>query len=329
MRPSAKELLAKIGYQAMIITNPINIRYLCTFSGGNASLLVTKKGYALFVDVLEYEAAVKHAPSFVRVQKHEKILSAFQGITKCAFEEHHIVVARLKKWKKMFPHCQFIGLQSCVEEYRRTKDANELKKIVRANAITEDILSRIPLLLQAGVTEKEVAWRIECWAHEQGADGVGFPTIVAFGTNTSRPHHHPTNKKLKKTDIIQIDMGFICDGYTSDRSAVYFVGKPTAQQTKVHSILEEAKRRGIEAVAPGVACSEPDRIVRTYLQEQGFDQYFIHSLGHGVGLEVHEGVSLSSRSNDVLQEYEVVTIEPGIYFEGKWGMRLEDMVVVQ
>lgn len=329
MHPSAQELLAKIGYQAFLVTKPVNVRYLSHVSAGNASLLVTKKRYTLFVDALEYEAAKKSAPSFVRVQKYAAIVPAILATSKCAFEEDDISVARLKKWKKQFPHVTFVGSQGCIEHYRRTKDAHELKSILHANTMTEDILARIPSILRTGTTEKEVAWTIECWARELGGEGMGFPTIVAFGTHTSRPHHHPTNKKLKKRDIIQIDMGIIADGYTSDRSAVYFIGKPTEKQVKVLSALEEAKNAGIESIAIGVACSEPDRIARSVLKKYGLEKEFIHSLGHGVGLEVHEGVSLSSRSKDTFMEHEVVTVEPGVYFEGKWGMRLEDMVIVQ
>lgn len=329
MHPSAQELLAKTGYEALLVTKPVNVRYLSHVSVGNASLLVTKKGYTLFVDALEFEAAKKMAPTFVRVQEYTTIVPTILKIAKCAFEEEDISVARLKKWKKQFPHVIFVGSQGCIENYRRTKDANELKSMLHANTMTEEILARIPLILCTGTTEKEVAWTIECWARELGGEGMGFPTIVAFGTHTSRPHHHPTDKKLKKRDIIQIDMGIIVDGYTSDRSAVYFTGHPTVKQQKVLLALEEAKNAGIEAIATGVACSEPDRISRSVLKKYGLEKEFIHSLGHGVGLEIHEGVSLSSRSKDLLMEHEVVTVEPGVYFEGKWGMRLEDMVIVQ
>jgi Xaa-Pro aminopeptidase len=329
MRPTARKLLAENGFLAMLVTKSVNVRYLTRIATDGGVLLVQPKGFTLFVDGLEIEAIRKTAPRSITIKPLSTVVSVLKKIPVCAFEEEDVTVARLKRWKKMFTHTTFAGTRDVVEKYRRTKDADELRAILKANAITEDILKKIPTILKAGITEEKLAWTIECWARLRGAQKMGFETIVAFGSNTSRPHHHPTEKKLKKGDLVQIDMGVVIDGYTSDRSAVYFTGKPTEKQKKVLAALQEATDAGIAAIAPGVACSEPDRIARTILKKHGLEKYFIHSLGHGVGLEIHEGVSLSSRSKQILQEQEVVTIEPGVYFEGKWGMRLEEMVVVQ
>jgi Xaa-Pro aminopeptidase len=329
MRPSAKQLLAENGLEAMIITTSVHVRYLTGLHIGESDLLVTKKGFILLVPSLELEAAQKNAPKNVDVVLSSNAAHLLKKIPNCAFEEDEVSVSRLKRWKKMFPETLFKGSKGIVEHYRRTKDADELRSILKANVITEKILAKIPSQLKAGITEQKLSWIIECWARIQGAEKMGFETIVAFGEHTSRPHHKPTTKKLKKGDLVQIDMGVVVDGYTSDRSAVYFTGKPTEKQKKVLSALQEAKNAGIEAIANGVACSEPDRIARDILKKYGFEKEFMHSLGHGVGLEVHEGVSLSSRSKDTFMEHEVVTVEPGVYFEGKWGMRLEDMVIVQ
>jgi Xaa-Pro aminopeptidase len=307
----------------------INVRYLSRTSAEGAVLLVLPKGFTLFTDPLEIEALRKTAPKGVSVKPLSGIVSVIAKIRSCTFEEEDITVARLKRWKKLFPKTAFIGSKEIVEKYRRTKDAVELKAILKANTITEDILSRIPSILKKGITEAGVAWIIECWAREAGAKKMGFDTIVAFGTHTSRPHHRPTAKKLKKGDLVQIDMGLVIDGYTSDRSAVYFTGKPTTKQKEVLKALQEAVDAGIAAIGPDVPCSEPDAAARKVLKKYRLEKYFIHSVGHGVGLEIHEGVSLSQRSKQKLLEQEVVTIEPGVYFEGKWGMRLEEMVVVQ
>lgn len=329
MRPSAKQLLAENGVEAILITKSVNVQYLSRMCLGESLLLVTKNGFMLFVSSLEREAAQKNAPKNVKVVSNAKLDAILQKISSCAFEEEDVSVARLKRWKKIFPGTTFSGTSGMIEKYRRTKDADELRSILTANSITETILEKIPSQLKAGITEQKLSWVIECWARIAGAEKMGFETIVAFGSHTSRPHHHPTTKKLKKGDLVQIDMGVVVDGYTSDRSAVYFTEKPTERQAKVLSALEEAKKAGIEAIKSGVACSEPDRIARSVLKKYGFEKEFIHSLGHGVGLEIHEGVSISSRSKDAFMEHEVVTVEPGVYFEGKWGMRLEDMVIVQ
>jgi Xaa-Pro aminopeptidase len=329
MRPPARQLLAENAIQAMLVTKTANVRYLSRIAADGAVLLVQPKGFTLFADPLEIEAVRKAAPKGISVKPLSGIVTVMKNIRSCAFEEEDITVARLKRWKKLFPKTAFTATKDIVEHHRRTKDAAELKAILTANGITEDILARIPSVLKAGITEAGVAWIIECWAREAGAQKMGFDTIVAFGTNTSRPHHRPTAKKLKKGDLVQIDMGVVIDGYTSDRSAVYFTRKPTAKQKEVHKALQEAVHAGIAAIAPGVPCSEPDAAARKVLRTYKLEKYFIHSLGHGVGLEIHEGVSLSQRSKQRLLEHEVVTVEPGVYIEGKWGMRLEEMVVVQ
>lgn len=329
MRPTARQLLKEHSLSALLVSNPVNVRYLTQTSSENGVLLVIPAGFILFVDGLELEAIQKQAGTKVKVKSLVSISSSLAKIKSCAFEEENVTVARLKRWKKLFPQTSFSASKDIVEQFRRTKDVDELQSILKADKITEEILERIPSILKAGITEAGVAWIIESWAREQGAEKMGFETIVAFGAHTSRPHHRPTTKKLKKGDLVQIDMGLVIKGYTSDRSAVYFTAKPTAQQKKVLVALEEAKEAGINAIAAGVACSEPDSVARAVLKKHGLEKYFIHSLGHGVGLDIHEGVSLSKRSNDHFMEHEVVTVEPGVYFPGKWGMRLEDMVIVQ
>ncbi len=329
MRPTAQELLAKTRLPALLLTDPLNIRYLTGIPAEHGVLLVIKKGLILFVNVLELEATKARKPRSVLVRDLASLEEMMKKVRLCGFEEQHVTVARLKRWKKLFPKTVWKALPETVESFRRTKDAEELKAILKANTITEDILSQIPSMLKVGVTELQVSWSIESLARDMGGEKMGFETIVAFGSNTSRPHHRPTNRRLKKRDIIQIDMGVVVSGYTSDRSAVFFKGKPTDRQKKVLSALEEAKNVGIDAIASGVACSEPDIAVRKVLRTHKLEKYFIHSLGHGVGLAIHEGVTLSKRSKQTLLEYEVVTVEPGVYFPGKWGMRLEDMVIVQ
>jgi len=329
MRPTAQKLLKENGLSALLVTKRVNVQYLTQTSVDDGILLVVPKGYILFVSDLEVEAVRKQAGKTVIIRSLASVAPALGKIKQCAFEEEDVTVARLKRWKKLFKGTSFVSSHDAVEECRRTKDAEELKSILKANSITEDILERIPSILKTGVTELGVAWIIESWAREQGAQKMGFDTIVGFGSHTSRPHHRPTSKKLKKGDLVQIDMGLVIDGYTSDRSAVYFTAKPTAEQTRVFAALEGAKNAGIAAIAPGVACREPDRVARDILKKHKLEKYFIHSLGHGVGLDIHEGVALSKRSDQIFLEHEVVTVEPGVYFPGKWGMRLEDMVVVQ
>lgn len=329
MRPKSRELLKKANISALLITGEANMRYLAGWGAQGAVLAVRQNGCSLFVSALEIDSAADAVRTGIRVRPLETLWGSLQGVKNCRFEAEDISVARLKRWKKAAPKVAFNPVSGLVEEYRRSKEEDELTAIIEANRITEDILARIQLQLKPGITERDLAWKIESRARAMGAEKLSFETIVAFGSHTSRPHHRPTDRVLKKGDMVQIDMGVVIDGYCSDRSMVYFTAKPTAKERKVYEALEEAKNAAIDVIAPGVACSEPDRIARDILKKHGLEQYFIHSLGHGVGLEIHEGVSLSQKSTDAFLEHEVVTVEPGIYIPGKFGMRLEDMVIVE
>ena len=201
-------------------------------------------------------------------------------------------------------------------------------------------------------TEKSLAWHIEKLSHELGADCMAFETIVAFGSNTSRPHHRPTAKKLQKGDIVQIDMGVKVHGYCSDCSRVFFTGMPTEEQQQVFDLLKKIAKETTRMAKAGVSNRTLDTWARNTLKKtliptllvhrslgeggtrtQTLDVFFLHSLGHGVGLEIHEGINLTSKNvgapqRGALRRNEVITIEPGIYFAEKWGMRIEDTVLV-
>ena len=191
------------------------------------------------------------------------------------------------------------------------------------------MIRRVPRALRAGVTERSVAWKLQEWALELGAEGLSFDPIVAFGTHTSRPHHHPTNRTFSKGHIVQIDVGARYKGYCADQSMVFFTGKPTSLQQRVYDAVLDAKEAAMKAVCAGVETGDLDALAFDVLKEHGFAKYFCHALGHGVGLEVHEGVSLSSSGkSQKLLTNEIVTIEPGVYLPGKFGIRLEEEVIV-
>jgi Xaa-Pro aminopeptidase len=315
---------------AMAVTSKANLRYLSGFADEGAILLVTTKGMTLFVSPLEYGMAEAAVRKGVNVKTIETLEKTFASIKKCGFEENDITVGRLKRWKKVFPKTSFVPVTGVIEEYRRSKDQEELKYLKRALKITDMIIESIPGFLQEGITEKEVAWQIETWAQEFGAEGMSFPSIVGFGLHTSRPHHRPTDKKLKKRDIIQIDIGAVYKGYCGDRSEVFFAGEPTEEQFRVYKAVEEAKNVTKFMAVEGASTQVLDQTAIDILKKYKLHAYFTHTLGHGVGVEVHEGVYLShKRRAQKLLRNEVVTIEPGVYIPGKFGIRLEDMVFVR
>ncbi|TSC79049.1 MAG: Xaa-Pro dipeptidase [Candidatus Peregrinibacteria bacterium Gr01-1014_25] len=199
----------------------------------------------------------------------------------------------------------------------------------RARGLTKELLRRVPSALRVGMTERSLSWRIEQWARELGAERMAFDTIVGFGSHTSMPHHRPTSRTLRKGHLVQIDLGIVYRGYCSDLSEVFFTARPSAMEEKVVGALKEAKKTATRAAVAGAVAADIDQAARRILRSYGLEEAFCHALGHGVGLEVHEGVTISPKSKDRLLPGEVITIEPGVYFPGKFGMRVEDMVFVE
>jgi Xaa-Pro aminopeptidase len=330
MLPTPREVLRRLSVPALLVTNLTNIRYLTGVTLSDGSLLVLPKSFILFADARYREMATSMVQNMVTVRAETELLPTLLKMSSCGFEQWNVTFGRLQKWKKMCKSTTFVPTTDAIEYFRRSKDDVELRNIRRAEKITVELLRRVPAVLKKGITERAVAWKIEQWARELGAEGMSFDSIVAFGTHTSRPHHHPTMRKLVRGMIVQIDIGVRYNGYCSDRSNVYFTGPIVAEQKRVFQAVLEAKEAAKNAIHSGVSTRELDGIARKILSGYGLERYFTHSLGHGVGLDIHEGVTLSSRSqNDVLLTGEVITVEPGVYIPGKFGIRLEDMVIVK
>ncbi len=330
MRPHSRLLLKSAAQPALLITDLINIRYLTGLTLSSGLLLALPRGYILFVDSRYTEAAAEGAYDDVEVRDIGESAKVMKKIPVCAFEEDNVTVARLRRWKAQWKETKFVHASGAVEEFRRSKDEKELIAMRRAEKITRELLRRTPSALKTGLTEIGLAWKIEQWARELGAERMSFDSIVAFGSHTSRPHHHPTARKLGKNMIVQLDIGVMYRGYCSDRSAVFFTGPIPAEQERAYKAVLEAKEAAKKVIKAGVDVKTVDDAARKVLRSYGMEDAFTHALGHGVGLEVHEGVTLSPRGKgEKLVKNEIVAVEPGVYFAGKFGIRLEDMVVVQ
>ena len=232
--------------------------------------------------------------------------------------------------KRKYKNIKFVQSPHILAKFRRTKDSDELGLFKKSQRITRLILRRVPAALKPGITERQLAHKLLTWAITLGAEGLAFDPIVAFGTNTSRPHHHPTDRKLRRGDLVQVDVGARFCGYCADQSRVFFTGRPTLLQQKVYGALEQAKKAATLLAKAGASNHALDRSARAVLRQVKLEQYFTHTLGHGVGLEIHEGVSLSQRAPEQnLLSGEIITIEPGVYLPGKFGMRLEDEIVIR
>jgi Xaa-Pro aminopeptidase len=330
MKPSAKYLLEYAKTPAFLVSNLTNIRYLTGLQLSMGMLLVLPKRYVLFVDSRYRETADRLATASLAVRDLGDFSKMMEAVSECGFEADDVHVARFSNCKKKFKNTKFIQKMDCVEHFRRSKSEDELKYIKKAKRITKELMRRIPSALRASITEEKLARQINIWALELGAEGMAFDSIVAFGKNTSIPHHHPTSKSLKKGEIVQIDIGAKYKGYCSDASEVFFTVPPTSLQQKTYVALVEAQKTAFELLRVGVTNRALDTAARDVLRREGIEQYFSHSLGHGVGLDIHEGVTLSSKAPETkLLKNEVITLEPGVYFPGKFGMRVEDTFIVE
>lgn len=330
MRPvKPSEVLRKSKAPVFLVTDLINVRYLTGLEMSFGVILIKPKSWTVYTDPRYLEAAEKNCLPGFRIKNISTFASDMKNVVQCGFESDCVSVSQFNGWKKKFSKTKFVPETGIIQEFRRSKDADELRKFKKSQAITVALMQKIAKHLKAGMSEKEMAWNIRRWAHEAGAEDLSFDPIVAFGSNTARPHHHPTKKKLRHRDIVQIDCGVVYQGYCSDRSEVFFVGEPTKKQRHIYDLLFRIKNEAVGMVSAGVTNNELDRYVRGELKRESVEEYFTHSLGHGVGLEVHEGVSLSVKAKTKeLVKNEIVTIEPGLYFPGKFGMRLEEEVVV-
>lgn len=329
MRLTPSQLLKFTEVSALLVTDLTNIRYLTGLSVSAGCLLITPKAFRLYVDSRYAEMAKSSAKHPVKVCDHAKLEKDMLKIPKCGFEERKVTVSVFRTWKTRFKSTAFIRTENAVEHFRRQKDRVETKLMKTAKRITEDMFDAVPDLLEIGISEKRLAWALEALARSLGADGFSFDPIVAFGPNSSRPHHRVSERKLKKNDIVQLDIGVMYKGYASDLSRVFFTGMPTKQQVKALRAVAEARDAAMKVAKEGISAKDLDTVARSVLKKHGLDAYFTHALGHGVGLEVHEGITISARDPRGLLKGEVITIEPGVYFPGKFGIRLEDMVFIR
>ncbi len=297
-------------------------------------LLHKDKGY-LFTDARYHIVAKKVLPSDFSIiditggfdEQWEKLLKKLKP-TLIGYEGNDISLSLFTKVKKISGKVKFENVNHCINELRMSKTETEIKLIKKAQSITDDLLIELKKILKAGMSELDIAWKIRLLAHELGADDISFEPIVAINENAAAPHHQNSSRKLKKGDRLLLDMGVLYQGYASDMTRVLFSKKPTEFEQKIYTIVWTAQEQAIAQIKAGKHGKEIDTIARSVIQDAGYGEYFTHSLGHGIGLDVHELPNLSSRYDKPLVEHSVVTSEPGIYIEGRIGIRLEDMVIV-
>ena len=319
----------------VLITSPHNLRYFCNFSGGEGVALITENVRLLFVDSRYTVAAKQEAKDFSVIEfgggklfemLNQKINE--YSLKTLAFEDTEMTVASYNSYKQKID-ADFSELGDKLNCLRMVKTADEISYLKKAESIGDEVFSKILPYIKAGVCENDIALEIEYQMRKMGAEGTSFETIVVSGKKSSMPHGKPDNKKLESGDFVTMDFGCKYNGYCSDMTRTVAIEKVSDEQKKIYDIVLKAQRIGLEAIRAGVLGKDADRAARNVIEEAGYGKYFGHSLGHGVGLLIHEKPNLSPMSETILAENMVVTCEPGIYIEDFCGVRIEDMVVVK
>jgi Xaa-Pro aminopeptidase len=327
---------------ALLVSHLPNVRYLCGFTGSAGALLLTEKAAVFFTDgryTTQARAEVRGAR--VVITRKASLAAAAEWI---ASRPGRVVS---KGRCRLGVEGQYLSLEDClqlassvgsdfrvrpapalVEEARTIKDSEEIERIRAAAVLAGSLFERILKVLRRGTTEAEVAAEVEYAARTAGAEGMSFSTIIVSGERSALPHGRPGNNPIQSNGFVVCDFGVIISGYCSDRTRTVYVGRPTREARRVYQAVREAQQAAIESVRPGRTAGEVDRVARKVLQGHGLGKYFTHSTGHGVGLEIHEAPRIAAGQSEVLQSGMVITVEPGVYLPGKWGVRIEDMVLV-
>jgi Xaa-Pro aminopeptidase len=325
-----EKLLVERELDRMLVTDLTNVRYLTGFSGTNGACVCGPGLRLFFTDFRYTERAAAEVEGWETLTIGNDWL---KGIAehldgRAGFEDDQMAVRVLEKLKEKIPEgVELVAAGGRVEELRRVKDEGESAKIAEASKLTDEVWSWALEQGLAGRAEREVARATEARIRELGAD-PSFPAIVAAGPNGALPHAEPGEREIGSGELVVFDMGAQLDGYCSDGTRTFATGEPGEEARAVYEVVREAQQQGLDAIAAGVKGEDVDSAARKAIDDAGYGEHFGHALGHGVGLEVHEGPRLSQRSEDVLAPGEVVTVEPGVYLPGKLGVRIEDLVVV-
>ncbi len=328
------------GLDALLVSHLPNIRYLCGFTGSAGFLVVGESGSVFFSDVrydTQARDEVRGAKIVIARKSVLAALAAWLGIHQkkakrraIGIEAEHLTVAERKKLLDVLPSgARLKNAPALAERARMVKDEDELGLIRAAVKLGASLFDRALEVMRPGVKESEVAAEMEYTARRAGAEEMSFPTIIASGVRSALPHGRASQQEIAPDGFVVCDFGVILAGYCSDQTRTVWVGATTKQARSAYEAVKEAQLAAIAAVQPGATVGEVDAAARKVLRKDRLGRYFTHSTGHGVGLEIHEAPRVAAGQKEVLKPGMVITIEPGVYFPGKWGIRIEDMVAVR
>jgi Xaa-Pro aminopeptidase len=336
-----QESLHRNRLDALLVTHLPNIRYLCGFTGSAGALLVSDNKRVFFTDGrYSAQARAEAQGCNVVISKKGPLVACTEWLRankkpsgkvrrRVGIEDEHITVAESGRLSAMLPGDSLLRpAPGLIERSRMLKDAEEIEQIRSAILLGSHLFDVILKTIRPGVKESEIAAELEYAASKAGAEGMSFPTIIAGGERSSLPHGRASRATIPGGGFVVCDFGVILAGYCSDMTRTVYVGRPAGEARRVYEAVRRAQQAAVEAVRPGVTVGEVDEAARKLLKKTSLDRYFTHSTGHGVGLEIHEPPRVAAGQAEVLRPGMVITIEPGVYIPGKFGVRIEDMVVV-
>lgn len=327
-------------YDALLLINPQNVRYYSGFAGEESWLLITRSRLLLLSDGRFIAQAAAEAPLaefLCRTTEQDVfslLLAACQkyGVKQLGFEGHRLSYqdwyTLTKRLKQNSLHMTIGDCGDTADQPRLIKDAAEIACLRECGRIEDRALEAILPLLRPGTTEKEIAWRLEAAMREAGAEGVSFPTIVASGENSAKPHAIPSDRQLSPGDFVTIDFGCLYHGYCGDCTRTFAIGQPSAEQLAAYRLVLDAQQQATATIRPGMTTGQADAIARDIISAAGMGDYFSHSLGHGVGLEIHEAPAVRRGGSHIITPGNIITVEPGVYIPGRFGLRIEDSCLV-
>jgi len=321
------------GKDALLVVHEKNIRYLTGFTGSDGALLAGADWVVLLVDgryVTQARTEAAGIELFEVRNRVDGIVTVAEGwaVEAIGFESPSLCVEEYLRLQERLPTVALRPLYEELRLLRAVKSEEEIARIRKAAGIGAEALAAVQGMIRPGVREREIAIELEYRMRLAGAERAAFETIVAAGANAALPHATPGSRKIAEGDCVTIDCGAVWDGYCSDETCTYIVGQASDRQKEVYGLVREAHDRTIRAIRAGISCGAVDRVARGFLEESGLGSRFSHGTGHGVGLDVHEAPRLAAGREEILCAGMVVTIEPGVYLPGLWGVRIEDTVVV-
>ncbi|HPG92240.1 MAG TPA: aminopeptidase P family protein [Clostridia bacterium] len=324
---------------AVLVTSQNNRQYFTGFQGSFGFFVLTKDSATYITDSRYYQMAVEAMESQgIKVEQIDTNLNAYQrtenifkfvNAKTIGFENTEITVAEFEALKSKLPDYEFVAVGEEILKVRQIKTEQELEYITKAQSITDKAFTEILKFIKKDMTELEIATELEYQLKKNGATGLAFDTIIASGTNSSKPHAHPTDKKIAIGDAITMDFGARYNGYCSDMTRTVFLGEPSEQMRNIYNVVAKAQMAVLNNVKKGMTGREVDSLAREVITANGYKDNFQHGLGHSVGLDIHERPSMNPTSEEILVENQLITVEPGIYVPGLGGVRIEDLIIIK